>query len=113
MALDSRLWNSGLRGRATAIWRLERLQVKTKDLLKAKFWTWAAHQGLHKSLLADMTAYSANLLLPAPNYYLLPLSGNYFIHLPAFTPFKDPYLHSARVGMGDVAKWESPFFWLN
>ena len=34
--------------------------MKAKDLLKAKFWTHAArrvaHQGLRKSLLADMTA---------------------------------------------------------
>ena len=56
MALDKRLWLWGLRGRAVALWRLERLHLKAKDLLKAKFWTQAAHQGLRKSLLADMTA---------------------------------------------------------
>ena len=56
MALDSRLWSWGLRGLAAAIWRLERLQVKAKDLLEAKFWTQVAHQGLRKRLLVDMTA---------------------------------------------------------
>ena len=34
---------------------MERLQVKAKDLLKAKFWTQAAHQGLRKNLLANMS----------------------------------------------------------
>ena len=35
------------------------MHVKSKDLLKAKFWTQVAHQGLRKSLLAGMTAQGA------------------------------------------------------
>ena len=56
MAFDNRLWSWGMRGWAVTLWRVERLQVKAKHLLKAKFWTQAAHQGLRKSLLADRTA---------------------------------------------------------
>ena len=35
---------------------MKRLQLKAKDLLKAKFWTQAAHQALGKSVLAAITA---------------------------------------------------------
>ena len=56
MALDNRLWSWGPRGQAAAPWRVERLQVKAKGLLKVKLWTEVAHQVLRKSLLADMTA---------------------------------------------------------
>ena len=39
MAMDNCLWSWGLRGRALALWTVERLQLKAKDLLKAKFST--------------------------------------------------------------------------
>ena len=53
---SSTLESGTIRGWAVALWRVERLQVKAKDLLKANFWTQATHQGLRNSLLADMTA---------------------------------------------------------